>query len=186
MNRKRTCIAVAASVIYLASVILANWLTTQFGFIDVGFGNAATAGTFAAGGALVVRDLVQDSLGRLGVATLIVVGAALSWLVATPAIALASGVAFLVAEALDMALYTPLRARGQFGGPWWSRAVLIGAAAGAVVDTILFLTIAFGWNAVGSGLPGQLLAKGEVVLILIVLGVTTGAVLREPLNARRA
>jgi hypothetical protein len=50
MNRKRTCIAVAASVIYLASVILANWLTTQFGFIDVGFGNAATAGTFAAGG----------------------------------------------------------------------------------------------------------------------------------------
>jgi hypothetical protein len=179
-------IAATAIVAYLGSVILANWLTTRYGFIPVGFGYTATAGTYAAGGALVVRDLCQDAVGRLGVAVLIVTGALLSLLVADHAIAIASGTAFLIAETADMTIYTPLRIRGQFGGRWWQAAVLAGAAVGAVLDTIVFLSIAFGRSAVPAALPGQLVAKGEVVLVLLMIGVASRALLREPLDAGRA
>lgn len=187
MTIRRTLIAGPAIAVYLASVLLANWLTTHYGFIDVGFGYVATAGTFAAGGALAVRDLVQDAIGRVGVLLLIAVGALLSFVVAAAAIAVASAVAFGAAELLDMAVYTPLRRRGRFGGPWWSRGVLAGAALGAVLDTVLFLWIAFGASTITSALPGQLLAKGEVVLVLLAIGVvTSGEVLRQPVDRQRA
>jgi uncharacterized PurR-regulated membrane protein YhhQ (DUF165 family) len=44
----------------------------------------------------------------------IVLGAALSWLIA-PAFALASGVAFLVSEAADLTVYTPLERKSWLG-----------------------------------------------------------------------
>ena len=186
VRRRALVVALLATLTYLASVVVANYLTTTYGFIPVGLGQAATAGTFAAGGALVVRDLVQDAIGRLGVAALILMGALLSLLVAAPAIAVASMTAFAVAEAADFVLYTPLRKRGRYGSRWWATAVLAGAAVGAVLDTVLFLWIAFGWATVSGGLPGQLVAKGEVVLALIVIGWAARAVLREPLDTRRA
>lgn len=175
-----------AVTVYVLSVVLANWLTTRYGFLDVGFGQAATAGTFAAGGALVVRDVVQDSLGRWATLLLIAVAALTSYAVADHAVAVASGVAFGASELLDQLVYTPLRKRGEFGGPWWARGVMAGAIVGAVLDTVLFLWIAFGWDVVGSGLPGQLIAKGDVVLVLLALGVMGRDLLRQPLDAGRA
>lgn len=185
MPERRT-VAVVAAVAYLGSVVLANYLTTRYGFIDAGFGQYATAGTYAAGGALVVRDVLQDAIGRLGVLALIVAAAALSAAVAAPAIALASAVAFGCAELLDMAVYTPLRRRGTFGSPWWARAVLLGALLGALLDTVLFLWIAFGWAAVAPALAGQMLAKAQVILVLLAVGSVSGAVLRQPLDQRSA
>lgn len=182
----RRAVALVAVAVYLGSVVLANWLTTHYGFIDVGFGHAATAGTFAAGGALFVRDVVQDALGRVGTVALILLAAGLSWFVANPHIALASGAAFLAAELLDMAAYTPLRRRGQFASPWWSRAVILGALLGAVADSVIFLWIAFGSQTILPNLTGQLLGKGEVVLVLLALGSVSGEVLRQPLDAKGA
>lgn len=160
----------SAAVIYLASVVLANWLTTRYGFVHVWPGAKATAGTFAAGGALVVRDVVQDAVGRVGALTLILVAAAVSFLVSAPAIAVASGAAFLVSETLDMVVYSPLRKRAKFGGPRWQVAVAAGAVLGAVADTVVFLRIAFGWAAVAPRLNGQLIGKGEIVAAFIVAG----------------
>lgn len=176
MPRTRLWIAVSAVVVYLGSVVLANWLTTRYGFVSVGFGVAATAGTFAAGGALVVRDVVQDAIGRVGVFALIVIGALLSFLVAAAAIATASAAAFAVSETLDMLAYSPLRTRGRFGDWWWRSAVTVGGLLGAVADTVIFLSLAFGLAAVPAALPGQLLGKGEVVAGLLILGM----VLRRP------
>lgn len=184
MTRRTT--ATIAVLVYVGSVLLANWLTTRYGFVNVGFGKATTAGTFAAGGALVVRDIVQDALGRAGVIVLIVVAAGLSYLVSAPAIALASGAAFLIAESLDMLAYTPLRKRARFGDRRWQVAVAAGATVGALADTVVFLTIAFGWASVRPALAGQLLGKGEVVAALIVLGVATRALLRESVDAAGA
>lgn len=186
MSKNRTIIALLAIAAYLGSVVLANWLTTRYGFVSVGFGKTATAGTFAAGGALVVRDVVQDAVGRIGVFALIVLASGLSWLVAAPAVALASGCAFLVAETLDMIAYTPLRKRGRFGDGWWGGAVSLGAVVGAVADTVVFLGIAFGSSAIRPALPGQLLGKCEVAALLLVMGVMGRAVLREPLDTARA
>lgn len=185
MSRRRIAAAVAA-VVYLSSVVLANWLTTHFGFVPVGFGETATAGTFAAGGALIVRDVLQDAVGRLGVLLCVGLAAALSYLVAAPQVAIASGAAFALAELLDMAIYTPLRKRARFGDRRWQLAVASGAAVGAVADTVVFLRLAFGWPAVWPSLPGQLAGKAEIVAALILLGVAGRALLREPLDREGA
>ncbi len=52
-------------------------------------------------------------------------------------IALASGIAFLIAQMLDIAVFDRLRK-----GRWW-RAPLISSALGASVDTLIFFTVAF-------------------------------------------
>jgi hypothetical protein len=132
--------------------LFANWLTARYGFVPAGFGLQVTAGTYAAGLALGFRDKVQDTMGRWGVLTAIGVGAFLSWWVA-PNLAVASGVAFALSELADTAVYTPLRNRG------WTRAVIASNLVGAVVDTVVFLWIAFGWAAVTGGLTGQVVGK---------------------------
>lgn len=183
MKRSRT-LAIVAAVTYLATVMLANWLTTRYGFVPVGFGQTATAGTFAAGGALVVRDVLQDAIGRIGVAVLIAVAALLSFAVAAPAIAEASAAAFLVSETLDMLAYTPLRTHAQFGDRKWQAAVAAGAILGAIADSVVFLWIAFGSVAIRPALPGQLIGKLEVAAAFIILGAAgRRALLREPIHA---
>jgi hypothetical protein len=128
--------AVLAAALFLACVIAANWLTATFGLVPIGLGFTVPAGTFAAGLALLARDVVQDAAGRRAVVVVIVAGAALSWLVAGGRIAVASGVAFGLSELADMAVYTPLRHRG------WNRAVIASNAVGGAVDSLLFLGIA--------------------------------------------
>ena len=105
-------ISVAA---FVATIVLANALTTHFGFVAVGFGLTATAGTYAAGLALSLRDAVHETLGRMPVVGAILAGALLTWWI-SPAFAVASGTAFLVSEMADLAVYTPIRERSRYGG----------------------------------------------------------------------
>jgi uncharacterized PurR-regulated membrane protein YhhQ (DUF165 family) len=147
-------IACAAGTVYVSSVVAANVATSHLGMVPVGFGLTVTAGTYAAGVALLARDVVQDTAGRRMVLAAIAAGAALSAWLATPQLALASGAAFAASEVADMAVYTPLRRGG------WARAVLASNAVGAVVDTVLFLWLA-GFPVMAS-LPGQLVGKGRL------------------------
>lgn len=184
----RSVIGGLAAIGLIGSAVVANYLTTRFGFVPVGFGLEATAGTFAAGFALGFRDLVQDLLGRIAVLVAIVVGAALSFLVADPMIAVASGVAFLLAELADLAVYTPLRRRGQIGGRRWSLAVGASNLVGAVVDTAVFLGIAFGWSTITAPvMAGQLVGKGWTTLALIaIVAGGTHALLRNSVRTAGA
>ena len=54
-------------------------------------------------------------------------------------IAVASGVAFLAAQLLDVAIFDRMRA-----GAWW-RAPLVSSVLGSAVDTALFFTLAFAY-----------------------------------------
>src|SRR3954447_9871108 len=92
---------------YVAVIVLANWAIQQFGLVPVGFGLLAPAGVYFAGLAFTLRDLVQEQLGRKWTLVAIVVGAAVS-AVLSPQLALASGIAFLLSELADFAVYTPL------------------------------------------------------------------------------
>jgi uncharacterized PurR-regulated membrane protein YhhQ (DUF165 family) len=69
----------------------------------------APSGVLMIGLALVLRDLVQRRLGFLWAAGAILAGAALSALLAPPALVLASAVAFLLSELADLGVYTPLQ-----------------------------------------------------------------------------
>lgn len=180
----RRAAGLVAAVSFIATIVLANYLTSRYGFVPVGFGLTATAGTFAAGIALALRDATQDALGRRAVAVVIVLGAALSFLVADPFIAIASAAAFLISELADFAIYTPLRARSRLGDRRWAGAVVVSNVVGAVVDTAIFLGIAFGAAAILPGIPGQLVGKSWATLAYLAVGwAVSRALLREPVNA---
>lgn len=169
---------VAAVTVFLALVVLANWLTASYGLVPVGFGLVATAGTWAAGLVLLARDLVHDAGGRWLVLGCVVVGAGLSAGLAGPRLALASGVAFAVSELADLLVYEPLRRRG------WARAVVASNLVGSAVDTVLFLTLA--GFPVWSSFPGQMVAKTTATLAVVVPVVVCRAVLRNRLRPEGA
>ena len=136
---------------YIATVFVANWLTGSFGLVVVGFGLLVTAGTYSAGFALGLRDALHEVGGIRWVLAGIAVGAALSAVV-SPSLALASGAAFLLAELLDLAVYTPLRRRGH------RRAVIASNLVGGIADTLVFLALA-GFPIVAETVGGQVLVK---------------------------
>lgn len=149
-------------VLYVMTIIAANWAIQTFGVVPIGFGLAAPAGVFFAGLAFTLRDLTQESIGRRWSILAILLGAFVSWFV-SPAFAVASGTAFLVSELADFLAYQPLRARN------WLAAVTLSNTVGLVADSALFLMLAFGSLEF---LAGQVTAKlGVTVLTVAVLWV---------------
>lgn len=122
---------------YVGTIFAANWAVHHYGPVPVGFGLMAPAGVFFAGLAFTLRDLTQDALGRRVVVVAILIGAACSFAI-SGSLAFASGVAFLVSEGLDFAIYTPLRDRGR-----WLLGIGLSNTVGLVVDSLLFLWLAF-------------------------------------------
>jgi uncharacterized PurR-regulated membrane protein YhhQ (DUF165 family) len=154
-------IRIMLALSFLATIVAANYVTTEYGMVPVGFGLVATAGTYLAGLAFALRDSVQDVGGKRWVIALIVGGALLSYLVSDPFIALASGVAFLVSEGADMGVYTPLRRHG------YVRAAVASNVVGSVVDSLLFLSIA--GFPIRQALAGQMVGKLTVTLAVVAL-----------------
>jgi uncharacterized PurR-regulated membrane protein YhhQ (DUF165 family) len=177
--RSRSSAGLALLAAYIGSVVLANYLTAHYGLVPVGFGLMATAGTWAISGAIMTRDLLQDTLGRLVVLAAIVVGAALSWVVANPKLAVASGVTFLLAETAELLVYTPLRRRVKFGTSRWAGVVGVANATGIVLDTILFLELA-GFGLAGRVLLGQFVGKAWVTIAVITVAWTVRKIATTP------
>ncbi|MEZ5785870.1 MAG: VUT family protein [Xanthobacteraceae bacterium] len=121
-------------------------------------GLAAPSGVLVIGAALVLRDLVQRRLGVFVSALAILVGAALSAQLAPAALVIASALAFLLSEFADLAVYTPLARRRLV------LAVVASGLVGLVVDSIVFLWLAFGSL---DFLLGQIVGKTWMVLLSI-------------------
>ena len=166
-----------AAIAFAGTIVAANALTTRYGLIDVGFGLTTTAGTAAAGVTLLARDWLHDTAGRAAVLAAIGVGAAVSAGLAGGRLAVASGIAFLIAELADLLVYQRLRRRG------WIRAALASNAVGAPLDTVVFLTLAgFG---VWPSLPGQLWVKAVATIIPVALIAAARALLRHRVRPPR-
>lgn len=155
-------------VLFALTIPAANWLIGHAGtaciaprgpcVVPVAPGVMAPSGVLMVGVALVLRDLLQRRLGAGLSALAILAGAGISALVAPPALILASAVAFLLSEFADLAVYTPL-ARQRLVA-----AVVASSCAGLVVDSIVFLWLAFGSLEF---LPGQIIGKAWMVLLSI-------------------
>ena len=146
---------------FIATIPAANWLIHNWGtvcpdicLVPVGFGLMAPSGVVMAGLALCLRDLVHRQMGPLWSVAGILVGAALSFFVASPHVAVASAVAFLLSELADFAVYAPLARKRFF------TAMLLSGAVGLIVDSALFLQLAFGSLEY---IEGQLIAKAYAV-----------------------
>lgn len=131
---------------FVATVYAANWALARWGIVPIGFGLEAPAGVFFAGLAFGLRDALHEQGGRRWVLGAIVTGAALAYVIEDAVtipgglvpLALASAVAFGFSELADLAVYSPLRERS------WPWAVALSNLVGAVVDSALFLVLAFG------------------------------------------
>lgn len=144
---------------YVLTILAANLAITFIGVVPVGFGLLAPAGVYFAGLAFSLRDALQETLGRRWVVGAILVGAALSAALSAQ-LALASGLAFLFSELADFMVYTPLRRRG------WLGAVVASNTVGAVVDSALFLWLAFGSLEF---LAGQIVGKLWMTALAVAL-----------------
>ena len=82
--------AVAAVALFVTTVVAANVLTARHGLIPVGFGLTATAGSAAAGFALLAPDWVHHRAGGAAVLACITLGAVISGGLAGPRPAMAS------------------------------------------------------------------------------------------------
>ena len=148
----------------------ANWLIGNVGtvcvpgggpcLIPVAPGLMAPSGVLMVGLALVLRDMVQRRLGLGWAGAAVLAGAALSALLAPPSLVVASAAAFLVSEAADLAVYTPLQRRGLV------LAVALSSVAGLVLDSVAFLLLAFGSLEY---LAGQVVGKLWMVLASLPL-----------------
>ena len=135
-----------AVIAYFACIPAANWMIGNVGtvcvphgpcLIPVAPGLMAPSGVLVVGFALVLRDLVQRGFGALVALLAVLVGTAASALIAPTELVVASGVAFLLSELADLAVYTPLQRRGLV------LAVVASSAVGLVVDSFVFLSLAF-------------------------------------------
>ena len=152
-------------VLFCLTIPAANWMIGHVGtaclangpcVLPVAPGLMAPSGVMMVGAALVLRDLVQRRLGAgFGLAA-IGVGALISWALAPAALVIASTAAFLLSEFADFAVYTPLARRRLV------LAVMASSVAGFVVDSIVFLWLAFGSL---DFLEGQIVGKLWMVLI---------------------
>ena len=159
MSRHYRLVPVTA-ILFLGCILAANVVTTELGMIPVGFGLVATAGTYFAGLTFILRDALQDVAGKRWTLAVIALGAALSFLVSDPFIALASAVAFGLAELADLAVYTPLRKRGYI------RAAIASNIVGSLIDTVVFLAIA--GFPIMAALPGQMVGKLAVTALAVI------------------
>ena len=170
-------------ILAMAAIVVASNILVQFLF-----GQWLTWGAFTYPLAFLVTDVMNrvygPSVARKVVFAGFLTGVACSAIgtqimgefgpLVTWRIALGSGLAFLTAQMLDVAIFDRLR-----GGLWW-KAPLVSTLVGSAVDTALFFTIAFSaaltWiepandvSWAGEALP--LLGIGPVVPLWVSLAV---------------
>jgi len=177
MLTRRTTEGLLFLALFTACIPAVNWIIQHVGTVcppnapclipvlpgplnafDPGNVLMAPSSVLVVGLAFVLRDLVQRRLGVGWAAAAVVLGAALSALLAPPQLVIASGVAFLLAEMADLLVYTPLQKRRLV------LAVFASSLVGLIVDSMIFLQLAFGSLEF---LWGQVVGKSWMVLVAL-------------------
>lgn len=149
--------SLAMPVLAMMSIVAASNVLVQFPINDW-----LTWGALTYPVSFLVTDLTTRLHGPGRARRVVLVGFLLAvimsvWL-ATPRIAIASGLAFLAGQLLDIAVFQRLRQ-----GSWW-RAPLVSSTLGSIVDTALFFSLAFA----GTELPWLSLAVGDLAVKLVL------------------
>ncbi|RZI66108.1 MAG: VUT family protein [Variovorax sp.] len=164
----------AGATLAMALVVLASNVLVQFAINDW-----LTWGAFSYPVALLVSDLINRRFGPSPARRVAYVGFAVaiaaSLLLAPARIAIASGLAFIASQLLDIGVFDRLRR-----GTWW-RAPLVATLFAAVLDSLVFWGIAFGgtegpWLTWALGDLGVKLAVGVLMLLpfRLLIGRTFG------------
>jgi len=152
----------ALAALFVALVVLANWLASRF-VVSVGLGRIAPAGVFCIGAVLILRDWMQQLRGLGWTMPLVYAAGLASWGIGDAAgwtqlqkVAVASVVAFTISETVEAVVFTPLRNRNL------SLGVALSATVGNALDSYVFLTLAFGSLTF---FLGQFIGKSEMIAV---------------------
>ena len=164
MNKQLLLLPVLMGVVVLAS----NYLV-QFPIKYYGLEGILTYGAFTYPIAFLITDLTNRSYGKLIARKIVyigfVIGIAFTLFFSTNfsdlisvRIAIGSGIAFLVAQLLDVKIFDQLRKKKWFVAP------LTSSFVGSFVDTFLFFSISF----YGTGIPWVTLSFGDLAVKILV------------------
>jgi uncharacterized PurR-regulated membrane protein YhhQ (DUF165 family) len=152
-DRRDFVIALAAMTL----VVLASNILVQYPFHHLGLGDYLTWGAFTYPFSFLVTDLSNRRFGSQGARRVVYAGFVLavflSVVLATPRIAMASGMAFLVAQLLDIRIFASLRRKA-----WWLPP-FVSSVISSALDTAIFFSFAFYCGA----LPGLGLTISDAI-----------------------
>ena len=126
---------------YVACIVLVNVGFVHVPLVELGPLGMWPPMSLAVGAVFVLRDYAQREVGHR-VLLAMLVGLVLSYYMASPYVAVASAVAFLVSEGADWLVYTVSKR------PFAQR-VLVSSAFGTPVDSVVFLTMIGHLSAAG-------------------------------------
>jgi len=139
-----------AGIVAMIVIVTASNFAVQFPINDW-----LTWGAFTYPVSFLVTDLTNRALGPQAARRVVYAGFAvavvLSAWIAGPRIAMASGLAFLLAQLLDIAIFDRLRR-----APWW-QAPFVSSILASALDTAAFFALAFA----ATGLPWVTWALGD-------------------------
>lgn len=142
--------------IYIGSILAVNVGFVHVPLVPLPTGDMWPPISLAVGLVFVFRDFAQRDVGHWVIPAMLV-GAALSWWMASPYVAVASVTAFLVSEAIDWAVYTFTKQ------PFHNR-IILSSLASTPVDSAVFLLMigVFSWPAVLLMTVSKMLGAGLV------------------------
>ena len=149
-------------------VIVSNYLV-QFPIRYFGLSEILTYGAFSYPITFLISDLANRAYGKVVARKIVYVGFAIGILltlfvstnfsdIISVRIAIGSGVAFFIAQNLDIQIFDHLRKKVWFVAP------LTSSILGSVTDTLLFFSIAF----YATGIPWVSLAFGDLAVKLFI------------------
>ncbi|MBW4706866.1 queuosine precursor transporter [Roseobacter sp. YSTF-M11] len=156
-------------ILAMAAIVVASNILVQFLF-----GQWLTWGAFTYPLAFLVTDVMNRVYGAAAARRVVLVGFGVGLIcsligtqimgefgpLVTLRIAIGSGIAFLTAQLLDVAIFSALR-----DGRWW-RAPLASTLIGSTVDTALFFTIAFSASLIWIEPGNDVSWAGDVLPVL--------------------
>tara|TARA_B100000780_G_scaffold121221_1_gene84887 strand:- start:193 stop:780 length:588 start_codon:yes stop_codon:yes gene_type:complete len=151
-------LSVLMGVVIIASNYLVQFPINKFNLQDV-----LTYGAFSYPITFLITDLANRRFGKKKARKLVYIGFVIGILLTTFVstnfqdvisirIALGSGIAFLIAQLIDIEVFQRLRNKKWFVAPVTS------SLSGSTIDTFLFFSIAF----LGTGIPWVTLALGDL------------------------
>jgi hypothetical protein len=149
--------------LYVLTLVLVNFAFDRVPLLALPGGEMWSPVSLVVGFTFVIRDYAQREIGHY-VLPAMLLGGVISWLMASPVVAMASVCAFMAGELVDWLVYT-------FTGRPFSQRVLLSSLLSTPLDTVVFLSM-IGLFSVPS-------------LILMTLSKMVGALIVSSIARRR-